>query len=120
LEGFTGYLTEEELNVCFNRLTSLSGPNSRLLATFIGTGFKHGNFNLHKFRTDDPLGYVLTQLRVLFSCHDRECFICRFVAPYGWCGSTYPFNDLARRYDREWASKACLFEHYQLVDVARP
>jgi O-methyltransferase involved in polyketide biosynthesis len=55
LEGFTGYLTEEELQACFTKTTFSSAPGSMLIATFIGNEFQHNYFNLHKFRTNDPL-----------------------------------------------------------------
>ena len=53
LEGFTGYLLEEELSRVFSQMQCLSCPCSRLLATFLGPSFPFTNSQYRTFRDAD-------------------------------------------------------------------
>jgi hypothetical protein len=57
LEGFTGYLERSELDQVMASLADISAIGSRLIATFVGEDQNLGP-NFHRFRTNDPLGYV--------------------------------------------------------------
>eukprot|EP01032_Pedospumella_encystans_P017768 gene17768-20241_t len=57
LEGFTGYLTEDEFHSLFTTLTSLSAPHSRLVATFL-TPVSRTKTSMHRFMPEVPIGEV--------------------------------------------------------------
>ncbi len=57
LEGFTGYLTEEELSKTMNDIASHSAKNSVLIATFLGTNYFAAT-SMHRFLTDKPLEFL--------------------------------------------------------------
>eukprot|EP00128_Syssomonas_multiformis_P000105 Colp12_sorted_trinity150504_noHs@33710 len=57
LEGFTGYLTEEELSETMKNLTLNSSKGSKLIATFLGKGYVITT-SMHRFRTDTPLEFL--------------------------------------------------------------
>lgn len=57
LEGFTGYLTEEEFHILFTTLTTLSSPQSRLVATFL-TPASRTKTSMHRFTPAVPIDEV--------------------------------------------------------------
>ena len=57
LEGFTGYLTEDEFHALFTTLTSLSAPHSRLVATFL-TPVSRTKTSMHRFTPEVPIDEV--------------------------------------------------------------
>eukprot|EP01006_Ploeotia_vitrea_P020691 TRINITY_DN52989_c0_g1_i1.p1 TRINITY_DN52989_c0_g1~~TRINITY_DN52989_c0_g1_i1.p1 ORF type:complete len:287 (+),score=29.06 TRINITY_DN52989_c0_g1_i1:35-862(+) len=71
MEGFSGYLTEEEFRSLLGLVRKASSPKSELLATFNGTGMKRPEDTLHKFYTDEPgalmkeLGWTHTDVKGL-------------------------------------------------------
>jgi methyltransferase (TIGR00027 family) len=82
LEGFTGYLTEEELRKVFSSITSLRQPGSKLIATFLGVNCKTTT-SMHRFKTDHPV---------------------EFIAEWHWEGQQHNFSQLMPKYGREGAS----------------
>lgn len=63
LEGFTSYLTEEELSTFFQKMSTLAAPGSILIATFITQEDSSIKIPYHKSMYPDPPA---------------------FVAPFGW------------------------------------
>lgn len=57
LEGFTGYLTEEELSKTIEDIVSHTAKNSVLIATFLGNDFFAAT-SMHRFLTDKPLEFL--------------------------------------------------------------
>eukprot|EP00164_Ancoracysta_twista_P010602 GFYU01016066.1.p1 GENE.GFYU01016066.1~~GFYU01016066.1.p1 ORF type:complete len:298 (+),score=67.49 GFYU01016066.1:167-1060(+) len=53
LEGFVGYLTEEELRGFYTLVNSVCAPGSKMVSTFVGTKRVKEN-KFHKYLTDDP------------------------------------------------------------------
>ena len=47
LEGFTGYLTEDEAKSLMQELTAISASGSQIVATFIGTDLKISMRGMH-------------------------------------------------------------------------
>jgi methyltransferase (TIGR00027 family) len=79
LEGFTGYLTEEELRKVFSSITSLCQPGSKLIATFLGVNCRTTT-NMHRFTTNNPAD---------------------FIAQWQWQGQEHEFTDLMPKYGRD-------------------
>lgn len=59
LEGFTGYLKEEELRDLFCTIKPLSAAGSELIATFVGRNFRSVH-DMHRFLSDEPLTHLAT------------------------------------------------------------
>lgn len=78
LEGFTGYLTEEELTKVFDTISEFSALGSILLVTFIGTK-QAALTSMHKFMTDEPL---------------------EFCRRWGFDGTQRLFSDIASDYGK--------------------
>lgn len=57
LEGFVGYLTEEELHIFMTTLANASALGSKLVATFLGSDY-HASTDMHRFRCDNPTKYL--------------------------------------------------------------
>jgi len=97
LEGLTGYLTEEELRLLFNRISELSAPGSQLIATFLTPVMLRRSLSLHRYAPEDPLTFV----------HD-----------YGWSGIQVDIADYAMELGRSTAlDEAC--RGYFLVTVQK-
>lgn len=79
LEGFTGYLTEEELRVVMRDIRGLSADGSKMIATFLGDDYKAAT-TMHRFKTRDLVG---------------------FVAEWGWKGNQTSFIELSKEFERE-------------------
>jgi len=94
LEGLTGYLTEEEIKLLFEKITNCCIAGTRLIATFISPDLKLVSQGLHKFKTREPL---------------------EFVADWGWEGSMEDFTDIGARYGRDLTA----WKGYFLVDVRK-
>jgi len=92
LEGFTGYLTEDELRKLLDSLKSISATGSRLVATFLGE--KYGSAtSMHRFHTDQPL---------------------RFMSQWGWDGREESVHQIAEtKYGRSGSG----WEFYYLLSV---
>lgn len=94
LEGFTGYLTPEELQICLNNLRKGSTSGSKLIATFLGKAF--GTYHdMHRFRTDEPIEYLLQ---------------------WGWEGKMHQMIDLCELFGRSGED----WQGYYLVDMTLP
>lgn len=91
LEGFTGYLTEDELRKLFDSQKSISAAGSWMVATFLGQSHSGGT-PMHRFRTDHPL---------------------QFVSQWGWDGREEPIPVISRKYNRSGAG----WEFYFLISV---
>ncbi len=57
LEGFTGYLSEDELSEAMKKLTDNTAKGSVLIATFLGTQYAVAT-SMHRYQTDEPLKFV--------------------------------------------------------------
>jgi methyltransferase (TIGR00027 family) len=95
LEGFTGYLTEDEVRNVFSILTSLSLKGnvekigSKLIATFLGPTCPT-SLDMHRFKTAEPLNFVKE-----FGWGNHEPVNERKVESI-----QYNFQDLLTTYDR--------------------
>lgn len=59
MEGFTNYLTEEELTAVMTRLSQILSVGSRLISTYVAAAAaQHMGIRLHRFFPEDPLRFV--------------------------------------------------------------
>eukprot|EP00930_Biecheleria_cincta_P072382 TRINITY_DN59789_c0_g1_i1.p1 TRINITY_DN59789_c0_g1~~TRINITY_DN59789_c0_g1_i1.p1 ORF type:complete len:288 (-),score=57.86 TRINITY_DN59789_c0_g1_i1:299-1162(-) len=81
LEGLTGYLTPQELDALFGKITAASAAGSSILATFTGLGSGQET-NMHKTSWNST----------------RE--VETFLANYGWAADAQRIQDIAAGYGR--------------------
>lgn len=91
LEGFTGYLTEEEVRRVFTTIKEVSAVGSKMIATFLGPNYKAA-LDMHRFKTDRPA---------------------EFLTEWSWKSEEYDFPTLMEtKYNR---SSNGLWDDYRLV-----
>jgi len=83
LEGFTGYLTEDEFHTLFATLTSLSAAQSRLVATFLAP-VSRTKTSMHRFTPEVPIEEVTKHEGWMGVQEDIKVRYC-FIAVCGIC-----------------------------------
>jgi methyltransferase (TIGR00027 family) len=94
LEGFTSYLTETELVLVFNIISSITADRSKLIATFLGESTKI-LIKEHRFKTNEPL---------------------LFVEQFGWTGTARTFSELSVEFNRPF-HKNEIWNGYTIVSA---
>lgn len=93
LEGLIGYLTEEEANYLFTKISKeLSAEGSRIVATFVTVEGRTGT-NMHKFFPPNPLEWVNS---------------------HGWSGEQNLIQELGEKYGR-FLSEGSIEGYYIVV-----
>lgn len=82
LEGLTGYLTEEELEVLMTKISSLAPAMSKLTATFVGSSMRENATSMHRYLVSGP-----EQIETLLS-------------RFGWTASVQRLGEVAEKYKR--------------------
>mmetsp|Transcript_75304 Transcript_75304/g.147791 ORF Transcript_75304/g.147791 Transcript_75304/m.147791 type:complete len:299 (+) Transcript_75304:23-919(+) len=98
LEGFTGYLTEEEFHSVFNVMTQISASGSRLVATFVTPTTKITT-TMHRFTPDVPINEVTKHK--------------------GWRGKQHDIRDIGKEMGREWADASMDGYYIVLADYIK-
>ena len=96
LEGLTGYLTEEEANIMFGKIsTTLSAKHSRIIATFLTPSVVFRT-PMHRFFPENPL---------------------QFVNAHGWTGQQEEIGEIGARLNRPIAADDKFMRGYYIVTV---
>lgn len=82
LEGLTGYLTEEELEMLMTKVSSLAPAMSKLTATFVGHSMRENATSMHRYLVSGP--------------EQIETLLRRF----GWTASVHKLGEVAEKYQR--------------------
>lgn len=87
LEGLTGYLTEEELEMLMTKVSSLAPAVSKLTATFVGSSMRENVTSMHRYLVSGP-----EQIETLLS-------------RFGWTASVHRLGEVAEKYKRRLIPK---------------